>query len=272
MERELKRVDTIARVRRAFHVQGWSMKRISRELHVARNTVRKILRSDETDFTYEREHQPMPRVGPWQEQLDQFLAANEGKPSRERLTLIRIYEEVRALGYPHDHGRDDPRLSQGDPAMIRVEWEDRAVREALARIAGLLTDLTPVMQEIGEIMIVSTQDRMARGETPEGQPFAPRSPVTLNRYARLGLGFGPPLNFSGDLYGSIASDPGPDSVEISSNAVKGAVMQFGAEKHSLGPRSPWGDIPARPYLGVSREDGVNISNAIEEAFRTAFGE
>ena len=99
MERELKRVDTIARVRRAFHVQGWSLKRIARELHVSRNTVRKILRSDETDFSYEREHQPMPRIGPWQEKLDRFLAANEGKPSRERLTLIRIYEEVRALGY-----------------------------------------------------------------------------------------------------------------------------------------------------------------------------
>ena len=35
----MKSVDTIARVRRAFHVQGWSLKRISRELHVSRNTV-----------------------------------------------------------------------------------------------------------------------------------------------------------------------------------------------------------------------------------------
>ena len=43
-------MDTIARVRRAFHVQGWSVKRIVRELHVSRNTVRKILRSDETDL------------------------------------------------------------------------------------------------------------------------------------------------------------------------------------------------------------------------------
>jgi orotate phosphoribosyltransferase-like protein len=34
----MKSVDTIARVRRAFHVQGWSLKRISRELHVSRNT------------------------------------------------------------------------------------------------------------------------------------------------------------------------------------------------------------------------------------------
>ena len=98
MEGELKRVDTIARVRRAFHVQGWSMKRIVRELHVSRNTVRKILRSDETDFRYERERQPMPRVGSWQEQLETMLASNEGKPSRERLTLIRVFEELRGLG------------------------------------------------------------------------------------------------------------------------------------------------------------------------------
>ncbi|WP_246659325.1 helix-turn-helix domain-containing protein, partial [Rhizobium sp. FY34] len=55
----MKRVDTIARVRRAFHVHGWSMKKIVRELHVSRNTVRKILRTDETDFSYERERQPL---------------------------------------------------------------------------------------------------------------------------------------------------------------------------------------------------------------------
>ncbi len=103
MERELKRVDTIARVRRAFHAQGWSMKKIPRELHVSRNTVRKILRSGETDFRYEREHQPLPKIGPWVEHVDRVLLANAGKAARERLTLIRIYEEVRALGYDGSH-------------------------------------------------------------------------------------------------------------------------------------------------------------------------
>jgi transposase len=95
----MKSVDTIARVRRAFHVQGWSLKRICRELHVSRNTVRKILRSDETSFCYERERQPKPKIGPWQVQLDGFLNGNRGKAAREQLTLIRIYEELRALGY-----------------------------------------------------------------------------------------------------------------------------------------------------------------------------
>ena len=92
-------MDTIARVRRAFHVQVWSMKKIVRELHV-----RKILRSDETDFSYERERQPMPRIGPRQGQLERFLSSNANKPSRERLTLIRIFEELRRLG--HEGGYD----------------------------------------------------------------------------------------------------------------------------------------------------------------------
>jgi hypothetical protein len=95
----MKSVDTIARVRRAFHLQGWSLKRISRELHLSRNTIRKILRSDETSFSYERERQPKPKIGPWQDQLDALLGGNHGKPERERLTLIRIYEELHALGY-----------------------------------------------------------------------------------------------------------------------------------------------------------------------------
>jgi AraC-like DNA-binding protein len=94
----MKSVDTIARVRRAFHVEGWSLKRISRELHVSRNTVRRILRSNETSFSYEREHQPKPKIGPWQVQLDALLDGNLAKPQREHLTLIRIYEELCALG------------------------------------------------------------------------------------------------------------------------------------------------------------------------------
>jgi hypothetical protein len=36
---------------------------------------------------------------PWRDQLDGLLLSNEGKPRRERLTLIRVFEELRGLGY-----------------------------------------------------------------------------------------------------------------------------------------------------------------------------
>ena len=95
-------VETIAKIRRAFFVQGKPIKAICRELRVSRKVVRKVIRSEATEFRYEREAQPLPKIGPWRDKLDQLLLANEGKASRERLTLIRLFEELRGLGYDVD--------------------------------------------------------------------------------------------------------------------------------------------------------------------------
>ncbi len=59
----------------------------------------KVLCSEATEFRYERETLPLPRIGPWQSDLDSLLAATEGKFRRERLTPIRIFEELRTCGY-----------------------------------------------------------------------------------------------------------------------------------------------------------------------------
>ena len=92
-------VETIARIRRAHLVQGKSIKAICRELRVSRKVVCKVLRSEATDFHYEREQEPMPRLGAWRDELGKLLAANEARPSRERLTLMRVFEALRGSGY-----------------------------------------------------------------------------------------------------------------------------------------------------------------------------
>ena len=74
-------MDTIARIRREFFVGRRTIKEIVRMLHVSRNTVRKVLRSGETSFVYEREVQPLPKLGRWAAELEQLLAANEAKVS-----------------------------------------------------------------------------------------------------------------------------------------------------------------------------------------------
>ena len=74
-------------------------KAICREFRLSRKVVRKVIRSEATEFRYERGRQPLPRIDPCRDQLDGLLLANEEKPARERLTLIRIFEELRALGY-----------------------------------------------------------------------------------------------------------------------------------------------------------------------------
>src|ERR1700761_2778579 len=92
-------VETIGRIRREHFVKGKSIKEIARDLKISRNTVRKVLRSDETSFSYEREIQPRPKLGRWKSEIDRMLARNAGNTARERLTLIRLFEELRALGY-----------------------------------------------------------------------------------------------------------------------------------------------------------------------------
>jgi hypothetical protein len=110
-------VETIAKIRRAYFVHGQPIKAICRDLGVSRKVVRKVIRSEATEFRYEREAQPLPKIGPWSDKLDQLLLANEGKASRERLTLIRLCEELRGCGY--GRGYDAVRLN-GTTVTVKV--------------------------------------------------------------------------------------------------------------------------------------------------------
>ena len=92
-------METIGRIRREHFIKGKTIREIARDLKVSRNTVRKILRSGETAFEYERNVQPRPKLGRWTAELDDLLSGNAAKPAREQLTLIRIFEELRGRGY-----------------------------------------------------------------------------------------------------------------------------------------------------------------------------
>ena len=70
-----------------------------RDLRVSRKVVRKVIRTEATEFEYERSVQPRPKIGPFQPDLDRLHTENATRASRERLTLMRIFEELRVLGY-----------------------------------------------------------------------------------------------------------------------------------------------------------------------------
>lgn len=97
-------VDTVAKVRRAHFVQGHKIKRIARDLRLARNTVRDIVRAgpggEATERRrYERSAQPLPQLGAHVAALERLLADNAKRPKRERLTFQRMFEELRGAGY-----------------------------------------------------------------------------------------------------------------------------------------------------------------------------
>lgn len=92
-------VETISKIRHYYFKRGKSIRSICRDLKVSRHTVRKVIRSGATEFIYERNHQPHPKIDPWRDELEAMLEANDRKPRKERLTLVLIYEALRNQGY-----------------------------------------------------------------------------------------------------------------------------------------------------------------------------
>ena len=92
-------VETIAKIRRAYFIEKKPIKQICRDFRMSRNTIRKVIRSGATEFSYDRSHQPHPKIDPWRADLDAMLAENESKLRKERLTLVRVYEALRNRGY-----------------------------------------------------------------------------------------------------------------------------------------------------------------------------
>jgi len=91
-------VETIAKVRGALSSEEADQSDLPR-VRPSRKVVRKVIRSQATEFHYERGRQPLPRIDPWRDRLNGLLLTNEGKPARERPTLVRVFEELQGLGY-----------------------------------------------------------------------------------------------------------------------------------------------------------------------------
>src|ERR1051326_3985083 len=86
-------VETIARIRREHFVKGKTIREIARDLGISRNTVRRVLRSGETSFEYERKVQPRPKLGRWTAELGYLPFAQSGGQLLFHL-VSRLYERT----------------------------------------------------------------------------------------------------------------------------------------------------------------------------------
>ena len=92
-------METIKKIRLAARREGKSIRRISRDLCLSRNTVRKVLRSDETRLEYHRESVYRPKLGAFVEVLSSWLEAEQSLPVKQRRTAQRFYDALQGEGY-----------------------------------------------------------------------------------------------------------------------------------------------------------------------------
>ena len=162
--------------------------------------------------------------------------------------------------------------------MIRSEINLTFAEAAFAALDGRLSDMTPVMFDIGEYLVTSTKDRFPAGTAPDGTKWTPKSSATLDRYGarksnrvdRRPL-FGP----TGLLSQQISHEVSATGVNWGSNLIYSAVMQFGAAKGAFGQMAngspiPWGNIPARPFIGLSETDEAMILETLADWISGAF--
>lgn len=142
--------------------------------------------------------------------------------------------------------------------MIEVKIDDAAIKKALSNLQQAAGNLRPALKAIGEDLKESTQQRFVSKTGPDGQQWDDNSDVTIERKGRNA-----PLVGEGSLAEQIsAALIGDDTLEIGSSMQYAAMQQFGGKKSEF--PFLWGDIPARPFLGISSEDEAKILSTIEE--------
>ena len=92
-------VETIRKIRCAYHRDKKSIRQIAREFKLSRNTVKKVIRRDVTEFTYDRKTQPLPKLAPYQDMLSGYLETDASKSPRERRTAVVLFEELQRQGF-----------------------------------------------------------------------------------------------------------------------------------------------------------------------------
>jgi len=92
-------METIAKIRRLYHVDGKGFKTIARELKLSKNTVKKIIRRNETLLTYNREEQGYRVLENYTDELEEKLTFDMKEPKRRRRTAKKIYSELMEAGY-----------------------------------------------------------------------------------------------------------------------------------------------------------------------------
>lgn len=91
-------MDIIAEIRRRHFVSGESISSIAKSLKLSRPTVRKHLKTEQ-EPKYERQLQPVPKLGPFKARLLEWLEQDQERPRKQRRTAKRLYEGLVAEGY-----------------------------------------------------------------------------------------------------------------------------------------------------------------------------
>lgn len=142
-------------------------------------------------------------------------------------------------------------------ASLKVEIDDREVLKALQRLQDAGANMQGAFADIGEYLLISHRERWDRQVSPDGTPWAPLAPQTV-KYKKKNQD--KILVLDGNLRDLLRYQDRPDGLEFGTDRIHGATHQFGREDAG---------ISARPFLGLSDEDRVEVLDILQDHLEAA---
>ncbi len=144
--------------------------------------------------------------------------------------------------------------------------DDREMKQLLRSLSRKMSNMRPLMSELGEIAISSIEKNFEVGgrySSPESwrggsRKWKPLAAPTIKQRAKKGYWPGKILQRVGQLAASISKKVSRDSVSVGTNKIYAAIQQFGG-KAGRGHKVT---IPARPYIVIQDEDITEMKAAI----------
>lgn len=163
---------------------------------------------------------------------------------------------------------------------IRVEFKAKELRAALGRLVTAAHDFSPATKEIAAFLLRTTEDAFERERDPaDGQAWAPLSDVTRRRREKsghVGVGGAKKLQVTRNLLDSIIADYDDSTAVVGTNLKYATTQHFGAKRGEFGRAQrkgsfpiPWGDIPPRPFFGLSATGEKAVSDILRDHIERA---
>jgi transposase len=95
----MKQVDDYEQIRKAYHIEGLSIREISRRYKHSRRVVRKALEHPIPEKYHLGQPKPSKVLGAYRQRILDLLAESEKLPRKQRYTAHKVYEMLEAEGY-----------------------------------------------------------------------------------------------------------------------------------------------------------------------------
>lgn len=139
---------------------------------------------------------------------------------------------------------------------------DKALLSALDAFIRRAQNLKPVYADIGEYMLLAHRERWAKQVSPEGAPWAPLSEdYKKSKRKRTSRGRDKILVLDEYLRGRLRYKASHAGINFGTDLVYANTHQFGRDLPN-GRR-----IPARPFLGIAKEDNGAIMDILSDWLR-----